>query len=184
MEIGTTIGNDLDAPDPRTKDESMDTAISPLALPSPTLRHVYRLRAELTAPLEVGEEPAGRRRLVPFGKGRFAGPEISGVLLPGGSADWQLVRPDGSVAVEVRYTLRTDSGSLILVRSDGVRHGDPEVLARLGRGEEVAPDEYTFRAAARMETADPNLAWLNDGVFVAVGAREAAAIVYDVHLVE
>jgi hypothetical protein len=162
----------------------METEISSLALPAPTLRHVYRLRAGLAAPLEVGEEPAGRRRLVPFGEGRFAGPEVSGVLLPGGSADWQLVRPDGSVAVEVRYTLQTDSGSLILVRSDGVRHGEPEVLARLGRGEDVAPDEYTFRVAIRMETADPDLAWLNDGVFVGVGAREAGAVVYDVHMVE
>lgn len=157
---------------------------SPPALPVPTLRHVFRLRAELAAPLEVGEEPAGRRRLIPFGEGSFSGPEISGAVLPGGSADWQLVRPDGAVAVEVRYTLRTDSGSLILVRSDGVRHGPAEVLARLRRGEEVAPDEYTFRVAIRMETADPDLAWLNDGVFIGVGAREAAAVVYDVHLVE
>jgi hypothetical protein len=162
----------------------MATEISPLALPTPTLRHVYRLRAELSTPLEIGEEPAGRRRLIAYGEGRFAGPEISGAVLPGGSADWQLVRPDGSAAVEVRYTLQTDSGSLILVRSEGVRHGDPEVLARLGRGEEVAPDEYTFRVATRMETADPDLAWLNDGVFVGVGAREAAAVIYDVHLVE
>ena len=120
---------------------------SPLALPRPTLRHVFRLRAELAAPLEVGEEPAGRRRLIPFGEGSF-------------------------------------SGALILVRSDGVRHGAPEVMARLGRGEEVAPGEYTFRVAIRMETADPGLAWLNDGVFIGVGAREATAVVYDVHLVE
>jgi Protein of unknown function (DUF3237) len=174
VEIGTAIGND----------RPIEAEISSLALPTPRLRHVYRLRAELAAPLELGEEPAGRRRLIAFGGGRFAGPEISGTVLPGGSADWQLVRPGGSAVVEVRYTLQTDSGSLILVRSDGVRHGEPEVLARLSRGEEVAPDEYTFRAAVQMETADPDLAWLNDGVFVGVGAREAAAVVYDVHLVD
>jgi Protein of unknown function (DUF3237) len=157
--------------------------ISPVALPTPGLRHVYRLGADLGAPIDLGSEPAGHRRLVPLETGRFAGPDLSGELVGGGSADWQLVRPDGSVAVEVRYTLRTDSGALILVRSDGVRHGPPEVLARLGRGEEVAPDEYTFRTVLRMETAEKSLAWLNDGVFVGVGAREATAIVYDVYLV-
>jgi Protein of unknown function (DUF3237) len=162
----------------------MDTEVSALPLPTPGLRPVYRLRAALGEPIDLGSEPAGQRRLVPLEAGRFAGPELSGELVGGGSADWQLVRPDGSVAVEVRYTLRTDSGALILVRSDGVRHGPAEVLARLGRGEEVAPDEYTFRTALRIETAEESLAWLNDGVFVGVGAREATAIVYDVYLVE
>jgi hypothetical protein len=41
------------------------------------------------------------------------------------------------------------------------------VLARLARGEAVAPGEYTFRTQASIETSDPDLAWLNDGVFVA-----------------
>jgi hypothetical protein len=65
-----------------------------------------------------------------------------------------------------------------------VRNGPPEVLARLARGEEVDPADYTFRTQASIETADPDLAWLNDGVFVAVGARQPAGVAYDVYLVQ
>jgi hypothetical protein len=159
----------------------MDTSTT--RLPAPELRLVYRIRATLQEPLTVGVTPAGQRRLVAFAGGEFAGPELSGQVLPGGSADWQVVHPDGSVAVDIRYTLRTDAGALVLARAAGVRHGPPEVLARLAAGEEVAADEYTFRVAVSLETADPDLDWLNRGVFLGVGGREPGAVVYDVYLV-
>jgi muconolactone delta-isomerase len=153
------------------------------AMPSPDLRHVYRLQASLGAPLDLGDTPQGRRRIVALTAGTFAGRELAGTLLPDGSADWQILRPDGSSLGDIRYTLRTDGGALLYVQSRGLRHGPPEVLARLARGEDVAPDEYTFRVATHIETSAPELAWLNDGVFVAVGARLPAGIVYDVYLV-
>jgi hypothetical protein len=154
-----------------------------LELPSPTLRLVYRLEAGLAAPLDLGETPNGHRRVVAFTGGRFDGPELSGELVPGGGADWQILRPGGAAVADLRYTLRTTSGALLLVTASGVRHGPPEVLARLARGEEVSPAEYTFRTQGSIETADPDLAWLNDGVFVAVGARQPSGVVYDVYLV-
>jgi hypothetical protein len=154
-----------------------------LELPVPTLRLVYRLEAGLAAPLDLGETPNGHRRVVAYTGGRFDGPELSGELVPGGGADWQILRPDGAAVADLRYTLRTTTGALLLVTATGVRHGPPEVLARLARGEEVSPTEYTFRTQASIETADPDLAWLNDGVFVAVGARQPSGVVYDVYLV-
>jgi hypothetical protein len=154
-----------------------------LELPAPTLRLVYRLEADLAAPLDLGETPNGHRRVVAYAGGRFDGPELSGELVPGGGADWQILRPDGAAVADIRYTLRTTTGALLLVTAAGVRHGPPEVLARLARGEEVAPAEYTFRIQASIETADPDLAWLNDGVFVAVGGRQPSGVVYDVYLV-
>jgi muconolactone delta-isomerase len=154
------------------------------AMPRPRLRHVYRLQASLGAPLDLGDTPQGHRRIVALTGGTFAGPELAGSLLPDGSADWQILRADGSSLGDVRYTLRTDGGALLYVQSRGLRHGPAEVLARLARGEDVAADEYTFRASAHIETSAPELAWLNDGVFVAVGARAPGAVVYDVYLVE
>jgi len=153
-------------------------------LPTPSLRLVYRLRAELAPPLDLGDTPNGHRRVIAYSGGRFDGPELSGELIPGGGADWQIVRPSGSAVADIRYTLRTTSGALLLVSSTGVRHGPPEVLARLGRGEGVSPDEYTFRTQASIETSDPDLSWLNDGVFVAVGARQPNGVAYDVYIVE
>jgi hypothetical protein len=152
-------------------------------LPSPQLRLVFRLDAELDAPLDLGDTPQGRRRIIAFAGGRAEGPGLRADLVPGGGADWQLVRPSGSAVADIRYTLRTEGGALLYVQARGVRHGPPEVLARLAAGEDVDPAEYTFRTTVAIETADPELAWLNDGVFVAVGARRPSGVAYDVYLV-
>ena len=45
------------------------------------------------------------------------------------------------------------------------------------------PSEYTFRTSVTIETADPELAWVNDGVFIAVGGRRPSRVSYDVYLV-
>jgi hypothetical protein len=152
-------------------------------LPDPRLTMVYRLEATLGTPLDLGDGPQGRRRIVPLSGGTFSGPEISGTLVPGASADWQTVLPDGTALGDIRYTLQTQAGELLYVQSRAVRHGPPEVLERLGRGEEVDPSEYVFRAATQITTAAPALDWLNKGVFVSVAARQAAGVVYETYLV-
>ena len=154
------------------------------ALPDPRLTRIYRLEATLGAPLDLGAVTGGRRRIVPLTGGTFTGPELKGRLLPGVSADWQIVLPDGTALGDIRYVLQTDAGDLLYVESRGVRHGSAEVLARLGRGEEVDPRDYTFRTSTRIETASPALDWLNKGVFVGVGARLAAGVSYETWLVE
>ena len=80
--------------------------------------------------------------------------------------------------------LKTDTGALLYVQAHGIRHGAPEVLAALAAGEQVDPSAYTFRTTVSIETSDPDLAWLNDGVFIAVGARQPSGVSYDVYLVE
>src|SRR6476659_5651756 len=118
-----------------------------IRLPEPRLSLVYRLEAVLGEPLDLGAVAQGHRRIVPQTGGTFTGPEINGKLLPGASADWQILLPDGTALADIRYTLETDGGELLYVQSRGVRHGSPEVLARIARGEYVDPGEYTFRAA-------------------------------------
>jgi hypothetical protein len=152
-------------------------------LPEPRLTLVYRLEATLGPPLELGEVPPGRRRIVPLTGGTFSGPELSGVLLPGASADWQTVLPDGTAIGDIRYTLRTDGGDLLDVRSHSTRYGAPAVLARLAAGEPVEPSEYVFRASTRITTGAPGLLALNDGVFITVGGRRPGGVAYDTYLV-
>lgn len=156
---------------------------SVFALPDPCLTPVYRLDATLGQPLDLGDIAAGHRRIVPLTSGTFTGAEISGTLVPGASADWQTVLPDGTALGDIRYTLQTTGGDLLYVQSRGVRHGPAEVLARLGRGEEVDPSEYTFRAATQIETAAPELDWLNKGIFISVAGRQAAGVIYETYLV-
>jgi muconolactone delta-isomerase len=153
-------------------------------LPAPRLTLVYHLEAALGQPLDLGTVPQGHRRIVPQTGGTFTGPEIRGTLLPGASADWQIILPDGTALGDIRYTLQTDRGDLLYVQSRGVRHGSAEVLARLGRGEDVDPSEYTFRTSTQIETASLSLEWLNKGVFIGVAARHAAGVTYETYLVE
>jgi hypothetical protein len=152
-------------------------------LPDPRLEPVYRLEATLGEPVDLGDTAHGHRRIVPLAGGTFAGPQLSGTLVPGASADWQTVLADGTALGDVRYTLRTDDGDVLYVQSRGVRHGSAEVLARLGRGEDVDPSEYTFRTSTQIETAALQLDWLNKGVFVSVGGRSAGGVVYETYLV-
>jgi hypothetical protein len=152
-------------------------------LPDPLLRKVYRLEATLGRPLDLGETAQGRRRIVPLSGGEFTGPELNGKLLPGASADWQILLADGTAIGDIRYTLQTYGGDLLYVQSRSVRHGSAEVLARLGRGEDVDAGEYTFRTSTQIETAAPELDWLNKGVFVGVGGRQAASVIYETYLV-
>lgn len=79
-------------------------------VPEPRLTQVYRLEATLASPLELGETAQGRRRIVPLTGGTFSGSEISGRLLPGTSADWQTILPDGTALGDIRYVLQTDRG--------------------------------------------------------------------------
>src|SRR5258708_25403686 len=152
-------------------------------LPEPRLTKIYRLEASLGEVLDVGDVAQGRRRIVPKTGGTFAGPELNGTLLPGSSADWQIILPDGTALGDIRHTLQTDDGDLLYVQSRGVRHGSAGVLARLARGEDVDASEYTFRTSTPIETAAPELGWLNKGVFISVGARQPGAVVYETYLV-
>ena len=153
-------------------------------LPDPHLTPVYRLDATLGEPLDLGDSTRGHRRIVPLAGGTFTGPEISGTLVPGASADWQTVLADGTALGDIRYTLQTDAGELLYVQSRGVRHGSAEVIARLARGEDVDASEYTFRTSTQIETAAPRLDWLNRGIFLSVGGRQARGVIYEVYLVE
>ena len=93
-----------------------------LQLPDPRLTLVYRLEIEIAPPLDLGEVDAGHRRIVAQTGGTFTGPgEINGKLLPGSSADWQIVLPDGTARGDIRCTLETDGGDLLYVQSRSVR---------------------------------------------------------------
>ena len=62
----------------------------------------------------------------------------------------------------------------------GIRHGPPEIIERIGRGEDVDPSLYYFRTAPFFETASEKHGWLNRIVAVATGRRRGSGPVYDV----
>ena len=83
--------------------------------------------------------------------------------------------------MDVRFTLRTDDGALILMRSFGLRHGPPDVIAAIGRGETVDPSTYYFRTLPRFETAHPAYSFLNGLIAVASGDRRPEGPIYTIH---
>src|SRR5579871_1396591 len=131
------------------------------------------LQVTVGPPQKIGAVPHGTRVTAPIVDGAFEGPRLRGKVLPGGG-DWTLLRGDGVLELDLRVTLETDDGALIHLASFGLRHGPPEVLAALARGETVDPATYYFRTTPRFETAHPKYAFLNRLLAVSTGDRRAA----------
>lgn len=148
--------------------------------PPPPLLPMMQIRCTVGALVSLGPAKHGERRYVPLGGGTVSGPELNGTLVEGG-IDWQLQRGDGVLEIAAHYVIRADDGGLIEVQSDGLRHGPPEVMARLGRGETVPREQYFFRTVMRFTTGAPRWLHLNKVLALAVGEREAKLVKLDVY---
>lgn len=124
--------------------------------------------------VSLGPGPLGERRVVDILGGSFEGSGLRGKVLPG--ADWQILRQDGVLDIDARYVLQEERGGLIRVVSQGYRHGPPEIMARLARGETVEASAYFFRTMMRFETGAADLAWLNRTIAVATAERKARRV--------
>ena len=136
---------------------------------------IFTVEAELDEIRRFGATPYGERRVVGIRGGTVTGPRLNGRILPGG-ADWQIIRADAVTDIEARYTIESSDGGLIVVTSVGLRHGPPDVIEKLGRGEPVDPSLYYFRTLMRFDTAQPNLRWLNTILALARGERRARSV--------
>ena len=131
-------------------------------------RHLMTVRI-LAAPTQsFGAVPHGTRMFVPVTGGDFEGPRLRGKIVPGGG-DWLLLRSDGVLELDLRITLETADHALIYMTFQGLRHGPPDAIAALGRGEVVDPVRYYFRTAPRFETSAESCTFLNRIVTVGVG---------------
>jgi len=142
-------------------------------------RLLMTLQVVLGGAQKIGAVPHGTRVIVPIASGQFEGPRLRGKVLPGGG-DWTLLRVDGVLELDLRVTLETDDGALIHMSSFGLRHGPPEVIAALGRGERVDPSAYYFRTAVRFETGHPKYAFLDRLLAVSTGDRRAEGPIYTI----
>lgn len=123
---------------------------------------------ELLPPENVGTGPLGRRLIFIVKGGTFAGPRLRGTVRPGGG-DWFLSFASGAGELDVRGTLETDDGALIMLAYHGVLVASDDVTRRAMSGEEVSTREYYFRTAPRFETGAKRYAWLNATVCVGYG---------------
>ena len=148
--------------------------MSPASQPAPPLEYLMAISAEVGDIVSMGAAPLGERRMIAITGGTFAGPLLRGEIL--GGADWQIVRRDGVIELDARYALKEARGGIVQVVNQGLRHGPPDVLARLARGEEVDPATYVFRTFMRFETGAAELAFLNTTLAVVTAQRHARRV--------
>ncbi len=144
-------------------------------------RPLFRIHMTLHPIQDLGATPLGQRRIIPVAGGSFAGERLRGRVQPHAGSDWLLLRSDGTFQADARVPLETDDGAVIAMTYRALRHASPEVTARIGRGEPVAPSEYYLRSAPFFETGDARYAWLNSIVAVGIGERLPDGAVYEVH---
>jgi hypothetical protein len=141
---------------------------------------LFTLTIKLQPTIELGDTPAGKRRIFVVTGGEFEGDRIRGAIMPIIGSDLLLVRADGSAQQDVRMLLKTDDGAMVLMTYRGVRHASDEVNARIARGEPVSGADYYLRTVPFFETSSPKYAWINKIVSVGVGERRGDAVVYEV----
>ena len=133
--------------------------------PAPGLEYLGTLRIETGSRTVIDGAPQGTRTIVEVVSGRFEGPRIkASVQIPAG--DWITNRADGSYKLDVRLTLKTDDGALMLVTYNGVG--------------QTAGTGASLRVAPLFETGDARYVWLTRLQAVGVGERVGTTVKYDV----
>ncbi len=159
---------------PTPIDDSLPDALRELRT-----RPLLAIKLDVRGPMPVIAPPGAARRIGVVTGGSFDGERLSGVVMDGGS-DWQTLKADDSVALDVRLVLKTDDDAFIAMTYSGVRHAAADVMARIDRGEVVDPGNVYFRTIVRFETGAPRYDWLNRIVAIGIGHRRADGPVYSV----
>lgn len=141
-------------------------------------RPLFDLRLSIPPLQDVGGPAGAALRVATVAGGTFAGDRLRGTVE--GGSDWQTLRSDGAIAIDARILLRTDEDEPIGLTYRGLRHGAPDVMARLAAGEDVDPAAYYFRILCTLATSAPRLEWLNRVLAAGTGRRLPAGPVYSI----
>jgi hypothetical protein len=159
----------------------MSTSLSqsiPEALKSVRTKPLFVLREQVPPLLVVGQTPNAFRRIGVIRGGSFEGVRLSGEVVSGN--DWQEVRSDSSIKLDVRLVLRTTDDALIVMTYQCLRAGRPEIMKKLDHGEPVDPTGYYFRMNPMFETSAPQYDWMNRILAIGIGHRLAEGPLYSI----
>lgn len=149
-----------------------------------TLSHHHvmtlRLNVDSAKSAQIGKTPNGYRTIAPIIGGDFDGPHMKGTVLPGG-ADWVLLPEPGKMLIDVRLTLKTQTGGLIYTQYEGRFNGSADAMAKLAEGEALPADSYSLVTHVRFETGIEELAWLNHIVAVGMGEQSGFNPIYEIY---
>lgn len=128
---------------------------------------------------KIGATPYGGRGIYPVDGGRFEGPRLKGVVLPGG-VDWVLRRSDDATMIDVRLGLRTEDGADIAMSYTGLLWLSDAGRRQQRQDEPVDYRETYIRTTPRFETGDPRYLWINRVIAVANGGLDRGGPTYRV----
>jgi hypothetical protein len=160
---------------------SQSTSLSqnlPEILKSVRTRPLFLLREQVPPRVLVGQTPNAYRRIGVITGGVFEGERLSGEVVTGN--DWQNVRKDSCIKLDVRLVLKTNDGALIVMTYQCLRAGTPEVMGKLDKGEDVDPSSYYFRMNPLFETSSEKYDWMNRIIAVGVGHRPPNGPIYSI----
>jgi hypothetical protein len=141
----------------------------PEALKSIQTRPLFVLREQVPPLLVIGHTPNAFRRVGLIQRGSFEGERLSGEVVSGN--DWQAVRTDSCIKLDVRLVLKTTDGALVVMTYQCLRAGPPSVIEKLDKGETVDPHSYYFRMSPMLETSAPKYDWMNRIIAIGTGHR-------------
>jgi Protein of unknown function (DUF3237) len=141
-------------------------------------RPLFVLREAVPPLIIIGQTPNAFRRIGVVQGGSFEGERLSGEVVTGN--DWQSVRADSCIKLDVRLVLKTTDGELIVMTYTCLRAGPPSEIEKLDKGEEVNPETYYFRMNPMFETGSKKYDWLNRIIAVGTGVRLANGPVYSI----
>jgi Protein of unknown function (DUF3237) len=150
----------------------------PETLLSVKTKPLFVITEQIPPLLVVGETPDAFRRIGIVQGGSFEGDRLSGEVLTGN--DWQMVRKDNCLRLDVRVVLKTTDGALIVMTYQAFRSGPASALEKLDKGEAVDPASYYFRMIPIFETSAPKYDWMNRIVAVGIGHRRTDGPIYSI----
>jgi len=139
--------------------------------------------------IAIGASPFGEQRLGYVTGGRFLGPRLEGIVLPGGG-NWSRsgrLGADTSVGTfDARVVWQTSQGELIYVTYSGRSRVPDDVRAMFTdpAAPPVDPSHYYLRIAPVFETASSRLSWLNGVLAVGVGERTDFGVRHIFHQID
>jgi hypothetical protein len=128
--------------------------------------HLFDLSIEFSD-MHAFAVPFGTRLTAVTSAGAARGARLAGDVLPGGG-DWIVVGGDGIARLDVRITIRAESGELVHMTSQGRAILTDDARARFLTGETVAPPDLFARSTTQFETAGPTYGWMNASVAIGV----------------
>jgi hypothetical protein len=131
------------------------------------VEHLFTFTGTVGRGTSITSGPMGTRVVVPVLSGAFEGHKLRGRIADAPAGDWVYSRPDGSIKLDVRLTLLTDDGAVILMTYSGI--GVPKEGAMV------------LRTAPQFETGDERYAWLNNIQAVGVGTFGRGSVTHDVY---